>query len=368
MKILYLEALSGFTGKMMLGSLLEIIGNNDCLLEELKKVDIGEYKIDITKKEINGVYGTFVDIDVENSAITLNDFNLIIQNSALENSSKQLATNIFMKIANAKENDVVCNKEELIEILGVAILIKRIKPEKIVSSVINEGHGINALNSIISQIFINSKVQFKQIDVEGELIDITGAAIIAELVNEYNLLPALITEKIGWGAGDKDIRIPNLLKVYLGEIQNNSQEFVVMETNIDDCSGEIFGYIMEKLFKEGAIDVFFTPIFVKKNRPAYRLTVACKGEDLYRLQKIIFDETTTIGIRYRYETRTELGRKISEINTKYGKLKVKIVNNNGKEYIYPEYEDLKRISEENNVPLKELYKLEELNHIKESNL
>ena len=360
MKILYLETLCGFTGKMMLGSLLEIIGNENLLKDELKKVDIGEYKIDVSKREINGVYGNLIDIKVDNNAITLNDFNLILENSTLEDSIKEHATNIFMKIANAKACEVVCSKGELIEILGTAILINKINPEKIISSVITEGHGINAINPIISQILINSKVQFKQIDIEEELIDVTGAAIIAELADEYDLLPTLITEKIGWGAGNKDIRIPNLLKVYLGEIQNQSQEFVVMETNIDDCSGEIFGYTMEKLFKAGAIDVFFTPIFVKKNRPAYRLTVACKGEDLYRLQKIIFDETTTIGIRYRYEARTELGREMTEIDTKYGKLKVKIVNNNGVEYVYPEYEDMKRLAEENNIPLKELYKLKEL--------
>lgn len=366
MKILYLEALSGFTGKMMLGSLLEIIGNEKFLEEELKKVNIGEYKIDVSKREIKGVYGNFVDIKVDNNPIYLNDFNLILENSRLENKVKDLATNIFMKIAYAKACEDVCSKEELIEILGTAILINKINPEKIISSVITEGHGINVANPIISQILIDFKVQFKQIDVEEELIDKTGAAIIAELVDEYNLLPALITEKIGWGAGNKDIRMPNLLKVYLGEIQNQSQEFVVMETNIDDCSGEIFGYTMEKLFKAGAIDVFFTPIFVKKNRPAYRLTVACKGEDLYRLQKIIFDETTTIGIRYRYEARTELGREMTEIDTKYGRLKVKKVNNNGETYLYPEYEDMKRLAEENNIPLKELYKLDELKSIKEN--
>ena len=366
MKILYLEALSGFTGKMMLGSLLEIIGNENFLEEELKKVNIGEYKTNVSKKKINGTYGTFVEINVENSTISLNDFNLILQSSNLEKNIKELATNIFMKIANAKNETIVCNKEELIEILATAILINKINPDKIISSVIAEGYGINAINPIISQIFINSKVVYKQIDIEEELIDITGAAIIAELVNEYNLLPALITEKIGWGAGDKDLRTPNLLKVYLGEIQNESQEFVVMETNIDDCSGEIFGYTMERLFKAGAIDVFFTPIFVKKNRPAYRLTVACKGEDLYKLQKIIFDETTTIGIRYRYEARTELGREMTEIDTKYGRLKVKKVNNNGETYLYPEYEDMKRLAEENNIPLKELYKLDELKSIKEN--
>ena len=116
----------------------------------------------------------------------------------------------------------------------------------------------------------------------------------------------------------------------------------------------------EKLFANGALDVFYTPIFMKKNRPAYRLSVACRKEDMFKLQNIIFKETTTIGIRYRFESRTELGREFVEIDTKYGKIRAKKVTNNGETYVYPEYESMKKIAEENNIPLKELYKLEEL--------
>ena len=130
-----------------------------------------------------------------------------------------------------------------------------------------------------------------------------------------------------------------------------------METNIDDTTGEILGYTQEKLFQNGALDVFFTTIFMKKNRPAYRLTVACRKDDMVKLQNIIFKETTTIGIRYRQESRTELQRENIEIDTKYGKMKAKKVINNGEEYIYPEYESLKEIAEKNNIPIKELYKL-----------
>ena len=131
-----------------------------------------------------------------------------------------------------------------------------------------------------------------------------------------------------------------------------------METNIDDCSGEILGYVQEELLENGALDTFFTPIFMKKNRPAYRLTVACKRENMYLLQKIMFQETTTIGIRYRFETRTELEREMIEIDTKYGKLKAKKVINNGETYVYPEYESLKELAQKNDIPLKELYKLQ----------
>lgn len=133
-----------------------------------------------------------------------------------------------------------------------------------------------------------------------------------------------------------------------------------MKTLYFDCSGEILGFTSEKLFANGALDVFYTPIFMKKSRPAYRLSVACRKEDMFKLQNIIFKETTTIGIRYRFEGRTELGREFVEIDTKYGRIKAKKVTYNGETYVYPEYESMKKIAEENNIPLKELYKLEEL--------
>ena len=206
-----------------------------------------------------------------------------------------------------------------------------------------------------SEIFANSNVKFRQIDIDTELVTPTGAAIIAELSSEFTTLPAMKIQKIGWGAGTKDLKIPNILKVYYGDIQEENQKIVVMETNIDDCSGEILGYTEEMLFKNGALDVFYTPIFMKKNRPAYCLTVVCKEPDIQKLQNIIFKETTTIGIRYRYEYRTELEREQILIDTKYGTLKAKKVVNNGETYIYPEYESVKELAQKNNVPLKEIY-------------
>lgn len=143
-------------------------------------------------------------------------------------------------------------------------------------------------------------------------------------------------------------------------MESKDNTVCVMETNIDDSSGEILGFTSEKLFEQGALDVFFTPIFMKKNRPAYRLTVVCKKDDMEKLQNIIFRETTTIGIRYRFEERKVLERKETEIDTKYGKLKVKEVVNNGEKYVYPEFESVKKLAKENSIPLKELYKLEEL--------
>lgn len=130
----------------------------------------------------------------------------------------------------------------------------------------------------------------------------------------------------------------------------------VLETNLDDCTGEILGYVMDKLFENGAKDVFYTPIYMKKNRPAYKLTVLCADEKVDEIEDIIFMETTSIGIRKRREERTILKRCFKEIETKYGKLKVKAVQTPSGERIYPEYESAKNLAEKNCVPLSVIYK------------
>ena len=395
MKTLYFDCSSGISGNMTLGALTEIIGDEKYLLEELKKLNMDGYHIEISKKVKNGITGTHVDVILEHEHNNehhhnnedenaehhhhehrnLEDINKIIDNSTLDENVKTLAKKIFMRVAKAESK--VHNKpldeihfhevgaiDSIVDIVGTAILINKIKPDKIISSIVNDGYGfIECAHGTMSvpvpatsEIFAASNVKFKQIDIDTELVTPTGAAIIAELADEFITLPAMVTEKIGWGAGTKDLKIPNILKVYYGEMEKPSEDVVVIETNVDDCSGEIFGYTQDILFQNGALDVFFTPIYMKKNRPAYRMTVVCRTKDMSKLQNIIFRETTTIGIRYRFEYRNCLKRELTEIDTKYGKIKAKKVENNGETYIYPEYESAKEVALKNNIPLKDLYK------------
>ena len=396
MKTLYFDCSSGISGNMTLGALTEIIGDENYLLEELKKLHIEGYHIEISKKVKNGITGTYIDVILENEEHhhhhneeehhhhhehrNLEDINKIIDNSVLDEKVKELSKKIFMRVAKAESkvhnkplNEVHFHEvgaiDSIIDIVGTAILINKINPDRIISSVVNDGYGfIECAHGTMSvpvpatsEIFANSEVKFRQIDIDTELVTPTGAAIIAELAESFTTLPTMEIKKIGWGTGSKELKIPNVLKVYYGETQEPKDDIVVMETNIDDCSGEIFGYTQELLFKNGALDVFYTPIYMKKNRPAYRMTVVCKKEDKAKLQNIIFKETTTIGMRYRYEYRTELDRELIDIDTKYGKIKAKKVTANNETYIYPEYESIKEIAIKNNIPLKELYKIEELN-------
>lgn len=385
MKTLYFDCSSGISGNMTLGALTEIIGDKNYLLNELKKLNVDGYHIEISKKIKNGITGTYIDVILEyehnhkehhhHEHRNIEDINKIIDNSSLDEKVKDLSKRTFMRVANAESK--VHNKpleevhfhevgalDSIVDIVGTAILINKINPDKIISSVVNDGYGfIECAHGTISvpvpatsEIFSASNVRFRQIDIDTELVTPTGAAIIAELADEFTVLPEMKVMKIGWGAGSKELKIPNILKVYYGEMERPNEDIVVIETNIDDCTGEVLGYTQELLFKNKALDVFFTPIYMKKNRPAYRMTVVCKKEDMTNLQKIIFRETTTIGIRYRYEYRTVLKREIIELDTEYGKIKAKKVTNDDETYIYPEYESIKEVALNNKIPLKELYK------------
>ena len=140
-----------------------------------------------------------------------------------------------------------------------------------------------------------------------------------------------------------------------GRFQDKDDQVLVLETNLDDCTGEFLGYVMERLFEQGALDVFFTPIYMKKNRPAYRMTAICVPEDMKKIEEIIFLHTTTIGLRKRLESRTVLPRAKEVISTRYGELEVKKVTAGAEERIYPEYESAKKLAMQQGVPLKEIY-------------
>lgn len=404
MKALYFDCSSGICGNMTLGALLDIIDDEKYFLDQIKKLNIDGYKIEISKRDSYGITGRYVDVIVDgkdeyghehhlegehhehehnheqphhHEHRNLNDVNKLIDDSKLDNEVKDLAKEIFMKVAEAESKvhgkpldeihfHEVGAIDSIIDIVGTAILINKIKPDVIYSSVVNEGYGfiecahgkMSVPVPATSQIFADNHVKFKQIDVDTELVTPTGAAIISTLAKEYRNMPEIVLEKVGYGAGFKDIGYSNLLKVYFGEVTANESDIYVVETNIDDSNGEELGYTMEKLFENNARDVFYTPIFMKKNRPAYKLEVICLKEDLDNLLEIIFKETTTIGARFYKVDRVVLDRQIIKKDTKYGKVSCKKVTTpKGKTYIYPEYESIRLLAEENNIPLKEMYKL-----------
>ena len=194
---------------------------------------------------------------------------------------------------------------------------------------------------------------------EKELTTPTGAAIVNTLAESSVDLPDdFVSEKIGYGAGTLNLDIPNVLRIYLGEYGGQpARQLVKLETNIDDMNPQIFGWLYEKLFAAGALDVWTTPIFMKKNRPAQMLSVLVENHKQAACMKIIFEETTTIGLRIiNVDQRIEAVRKIAKVQTSYGEVQCKVSAYDGKIVsITPEYEDCRRLAAEKNVPLKSVW-------------
>jgi hypothetical protein len=194
--------------------------------------------------------------------------------------------------------------------------------------------------------------------VQAELATPTGAAIIAHFAGRYGPLPDMKVRSVGYGAGMKDLPVPNLLRVYIGddETQTGNETIIALETNIDDMNPEFYQHVFERLLETGALDVFTTPVMMKKTRPGVQLTVLAREESRDEITGIIFDETTTAGIRISRMDRVMLDREIRIINTRYGEVDVKFLSSGGRVVtVSPEYEDCRRIAKAKGVPLKTVY-------------
>ncbi len=365
---------------MTLAALLEIIGDDNYLLDELKKLHLDGYEIIIEQVNKNHIHAKHVEVKVEESHVHrhLSDIDKIIDGSDLKVSIKALAKKMFLAVAKAESKVHGIPLEEvhfhevgaldsIIDIVGTAILIDKIHPDKIYGGELNEGkgfitckHGLMAVPVPATlEILKEGQIPFKQIDIETELITPTGAAIFATLVEKIQDIPHGKIIKRGFGAGTKDIKIPNILIALLMEEEDemNEEDVYVLNTNIDDSNGEILGYVQEKLLALGALDVSFIPLYMKKNRPAYKLEVILKPNDLAKISDLIFLETSSIGVRYRKEKRLILKREEMSVDSIYGPLKGKKVYTSNGTKIYPEYESLKEIAKKKDIPLKDLYDL-----------
>lgn len=302
------------------------------------------------------------------------DIKAMIEVSSITDEAKKITRDIFDVVAAAEAK--VHNKtieevdfhevgaiDSIVDIVGTAILLDYIKPDKIIFSTICDGFGtilcahgeLGVPVPATAEIYKNKSISFKQINVDTELVTPTGAAIAGALATSYELMPAMTIMNTGIGVGKREIGRANVLRVYIGEIAEEAPktDITVINSNIDDSTGEELGFVLEKLMSAGALDVSFAPIIMKKNRPAYRLEVICKMEDKDKLADIIFTETTTIGLRYYEVKREELQRSQVLINTELGQIRgKKVVTNTGKSYVYPEFSDLERISNEFGIPVK----------------
>ncbi|MCB5474138.1 nickel pincer cofactor biosynthesis protein LarC [Blautia luti] len=315
----------------------------------------------------------------------LNEIMTIIDHADMADRARSYAKKIFTILAEAeaKAHNVPADQvhfhevgavDSIVDILSVAVCMDDLDVEEVIIPRLCEGSGtircqhgilpvpVPAVSNIVSAHHLKLHIT----PVQGELVTPTGAAIAAAFITSEKLPEDFTVEKIGIGAGKRQYECPGILRAMLireaeknTEIQKfsdtESDIIIKLESNIDDCSGETLGYVMELLYEAGAREANYMPAFMKKNRPAWLLTVICKEDQVSGMERIIFKETTTIGIRHQKMERTVLKREKRTVVTPLGDVEVKVCIFDGQEYIYPEYESVKKICKKTGVSYREAY-------------
>lgn len=312
---------------------------------------------------------------------SLADIVEILSRSSMSERAKALAVKMFEIIADAESKAHGLPKEEvhfhevgavdsIVDIAAVAVCLDNLGIEEVVVPVLYEGtgtvrcqHGILPIPvPAVANIVDAHQLNLHLTNTKGEFVTPTGAAIVAAIRTSDTLPEHFKIVKTGIGAGKRNYERPSLLRAMLIEetqpvLQHDKDEIVKLESNIDDCTGEALGYTMDRLLQAGARDVHYFPVFMKKNRPGYQLNVICKKEQVETLQRIIFEETTTIGIRVLRMERTILARTIRTVKTALGEVKVKVCTlPDGTERAYPEYEDIVALCKTSGKSYQEVYR------------
>lgn len=416
---LYLECTSGISGDMTVAALLDLGASREKLEKALNSLSVKGFDIKISRVVKSGIdacdFDVLLDKEHENhdhdmgylhghadkvhASHThtaeahshhghhhhehrgLNEILTIIDRADMTERARAYAKRIFTILAGAeaKAHNVPADQvhfhevgavDSIVDILSVAVCMDDLDVEEVIVPRLCEGSGtircqhgilpvpVPAVSNIVSAHHLKLHIT----PIQGELVTPTGAAIVAAFLTSEKLPEDFTVEKIGIGAGKRQYECPGLLRAMLireAERENvlnaETDTIVKLESNIDDCTGETLGYVMEILYKAGAREANYMPVFMKKNRPAWLLTVICKKDQASEMERIIFKETTTIGIRRQEMERTILKREKRTVLTPLGEVEVKVCTFDGREYIYPEYESVKKLCEKTGVSYMEAY-------------
>src|SRR5579884_3639075 len=361
MKLVYFDCFSGISGDMTLGALADAGVPLDRIREELRGLQVPGWEISSEKVWKNGMAATYVRVKTEDTSRhrSLSSILEILDKSSLAAPVRERAAAIFRKLgeAEASVHDVPLEKihfhevgavDAIVDIVGACVGFAELGIERFVCSPLNVGggtakmaHGVLPVPAPATAKLLIGKPTYST-GVQKELVTPTGAAIVATLCDAFGPQPAMATNAIGYGAGSADLEGEPVFQ----------EEIAVMEANMDDMNPQIYGYFLEKALAAGALDVYTTPVQMKKNRPGTLLTVLAKPEDVSPLTKLIFSETTTFGVRIQPARRHVLPREHVSVATEYGEVRVKVSRVNGRIFhAAPEFEDCKRIASEKNVPL-----------------
>lgn len=372
MRLAYFDCSSGLAGNMVLGALLDAGLDKNQLINQLGNLRFAASKLQIKKTKKHAIKGTYFEVmSVEQPHRGLTDILRLINKSKLSKTVKTLSAKIFRRLAEAeaKVHGVPINKvhfhevgavDAIIDIVGTAIAIEKLGIEAIYASPIPHGQGfIKHAHGILpnpapATAELLKGIPTYGIDVKGEIVTPTGAAIISTLASSFGPSPKMTVERIGNGAGGKPFPTLGMLRVFIGEakLPTENETILQLETNIDDMEVETLNKAIAALMKAGALDAFIEPILMKKERAANKLTVLCRPEDKDQLLEMVYKLTTTLGVRVFLASREVLRRKFVKVKTKHGKVKLKLgLLASQILTAAPEYEDLKKLAKKHRVPI-----------------
>lgn len=387
MKTLYLDCASGISGDMLLGALVDVGVELEQIQSGIDSLGLPSCRLEAKDVKRHAFRATKVDVvhEPEHAHRHLHHITEMIDASHLSAAQKDVAKRIFTRLgeAEAKVHGTTLQKvhfhevgavDSIADIVGAAIGLDLMGVDRIVCSPIPTGtgyieiaHGRCSVPAPATAELLRG-IPLAASAIPFELTTPTGAAIVSACATSFGPLPEMSIEAIGYGAGSRDLETQaNLLRIMLGAPSTSagSDRIVVMETNVDDATGESVGYCTQRLLDAGALDVFATPIQMKKNRPGVQVSVLCRLEQTSKLEKILFEETGTLGIRRWQADRHVLDREAVELSTSLGPIRGKKVTlPDGSQCFSPEYEDCKRIAEQHQIPLRKVLDIAKANVIR----
>ena len=383
MKIAYFDCIAGASGDMILGALLDAGLPEADLRRGLAALRLEGFELRPRRVVKGGLSATKVEVRVSDDAPArrLPQIEAIVRKSDLPPTIKEQATVIFRRLGEAEAaihgiplDQVHLHElgglDTIVDVVGALIGLDALGVERVYASPLPLGRGLgrSAHGAIPlpapATVALLKGVPVVGSELDAELVTPTGAALLSSLAADFGPIPPMTLKAIGYGAGTRDLPIPNLLRLLLGD-QPAPEDMVtetltVLETNVDDLNPEIYDYVMTRLFDAGALDVFLSPIQMKKNRPATLLRVLCRPGDAEALEAILFAETSTLGVRRQSVTRHCLPRTIRTVETPYGPVRVKVARwGGGQVKAAPEYDDCLRLAAARGVPLRDVYRAAE---------
>lgn len=393
MRTLYLDCFAGISGDMFVGALLDCGLGLEDLRHGLEKLGLGGYRIAAERVNRSGISATKFIVDIEqghgdnhddpsrhavhhHAHRPLSTIKELITSSGLERGVRERSLGIFQRLgeAEAKVHNVEIETVEfhevgaidsIVDIVGASIGLELLNIERVRCSALHLGsgtfrcaHGTYPVPGPATSELVRG-IPVYSTGIEGELVTPTGAAIVSSIAAEFGPLPEMRIERTGYGAGTRDYSgFPNVLRAHIGveKAEQSPTEIAVVETNLDDLNPQVLGYLLESLLDEGALDVFYTPVHMKKNRPGVLLTLLCEPADRRRLCALIFRETTTFGVRYRIEQRDVLDRAHVTVVTPYGEIRIKVGRSTEDEAAKgtPEFADCAQAAKQHGVALREV--------------